>query len=237
MYFSGSTSELPWKCESILLSAWEVGWEVAHLHLKQQALLSGAQNRPVETGWKSTLALHPGCSYITALCRIVLKDPKWIQTISPTRGSWKYTVIIPFPRFTPSKPSYITGSIRGFTIFSGTHSLNYSWAANVLTYMCQQGGKGWIKHIVRAHRMRIPSVTCVHRLDLCPKVTYMFCIKRGTDALSRPLEPNCCCGSLLSGISSQLLRSPAGPLQFPDPLQTIYPSHLFCNVCVISVYL
>lgn len=61
MFFSGSNSELPWKCESILLSAWEVGCEIAHLHLKQQALLSDAQNRPVETGWKWTLVLHPGC--------------------------------------------------------------------------------------------------------------------------------------------------------------------------------
>lgn len=91
MYFSGSTSELPWKCESILLSAWEVGWEVAHLHLKQQALLSGAQNRPVETGWKSTPALHPGSSWITALHGVVLKGPKWIQRPGLMRGGHRNT--------------------------------------------------------------------------------------------------------------------------------------------------
>lgn len=153
MYFSGSTSELPWKCESILLSAWEVGWEVAHLHLKQQAPLSGAQNRPVEMGWKSTPALHSGSSWITALHGIVLKGLKWIKRTSPMRGSQTCIIIIPFPLFTPSKPSYITGSIKGFTFFP---SLHYSWAANVLTYMCQQGGNSWIKHIVKAHQMRIP---------------------------------------------------------------------------------
>lgn len=116
MYFSGSTSELPWKCESILLSAWEVGWEVAHLHLKQQALLSGAQNRPVETGWKSTPARHPGCSSITALHRIVLKGSKWIQ-----RTEWGVTEMHHYhfiPTLRTLKTQLHHWFYQGFHIFS-----------------------------------------------------------------------------------------------------------------------
>lgn len=41
---------MPWKCESILPPAREVGCEIVHLHLKQQAHLPDAQNRPAETG-------------------------------------------------------------------------------------------------------------------------------------------------------------------------------------------
>lgn len=127
-HFSGSNSELPWKCESILLSAWEVGCEIAHLHLKQQALLSGAQNRPVETGWKWTLVLHPGCIWskiYTGVCwkakngyiQHVLFSGFYIsEQIGQTHaGSQQHPIIILFFFFTPSKPSYITISIKGST--------------------------------------------------------------------------------------------------------------------------
>lgn len=115
MYFSGSTSELPWKCESILLSAWEVGWEVAHLHLKQQAVLLGAQNRPVETGWKSTPAIPPGCSWITALRGIVLKGPKWKQRSGSIGGIHHYHSI---PTLHTLKAQLHHWFYQGFHIFS-----------------------------------------------------------------------------------------------------------------------